>query len=146
MFKYLSLNDIVTAHLRVMKYTNDMEQAGVLYPERLKSAILRPQAEYFGEELFPTLWDKVGALTQSLIQEHPFNNGNKRTAFACLWLFLNRNGYRLKMSNSDAEEMMVAFTTEDKFKGDDGAKEIGRFLERNSEAIQGVKPATLRNP
>lgn len=136
MFKYLSLNDVVTTHLRVMKDTNDMEQAGVLYPERLKSAILRPQ-EYFGEELFPTLWDKVGALTQSLIQEHPFNNGNKRTAFACLWLFLKRNGYRLKMSNSDAEEMMGALTTEDKFKGYDGAKEIGSFLKRNSEPYKG---------
>lgn len=129
MVKYLTLNDVIAIHIKIMKDTDDIDQAGVLYPERLMSAVLRPQAEYFGRELYPTIWDKVGALTQAIIQDHIFNNGNKSTAFACLWLFLKRNGYNLKMSNHDVEAMMVAFTTEDRFKGDNGAKEIGRFLE-----------------
>ncbi|PTM56811.1 type II toxin-antitoxin system death-on-curing family toxin [Desmospora activa] len=128
MIKYLTLNEILAAHIKVMEEFDDIDQAGV-YPERLKSAILRPQAEYLGQELFPTIWDKAGALTQSIIQDHVFNNGNKRTAFACLWLFLKRNGYPLKMSNNDVVDMMVAFTTEDRFKGDNGAKEIGKFIE-----------------
>lgn len=130
MIRTLTLDEVLAIHLRVMQRFDDMDQAGVLHPDRLKSAIHRPDAEYFGKELFPTLWEKIGSLTQSIVQEHLFINGNKRTAFACIGMFLEKNGYSLEMSATDAEEMMVSFVMDDRFKGDDGPYQIGSVIEK----------------
>ncbi|PTX48132.1 death-on-curing family protein [Melghirimyces profundicolus] len=101
--------------------------------KRLKSAIQRQDAQYFGKKLFPTPWDKMGALTQSILQEHVFNNGNKRTAFACIGMFLVKNGYSLEMSNEDAEEMMVSFVTEERFKETMGLIKSDKSSNRSSK-------------
>jgi death on curing protein len=79
---YFTLEQIVEIHMKVMARYGEGEQARVMFPEKLASAVLRPQAVFFGQELFTTVWDKAGALVQSVAQEHIFHNGNKRTAFA----------------------------------------------------------------
>lgn len=127
---YLTLEQILQIHCRIMEEYGEGEQAGVMFKDKLLSAVLRPQAKYFGEELFPTIWDKTGALTQSLAQQHPFHNGNKRTAFVVLQVFLRVNGYSFQMPPQDAIEMMVDFVTKEQFKGEDGAKEIGKVIEK----------------
>lgn len=126
---YLTIENILFIHQEVMEKYGEGEQAGVMFPEKLVSAVLRPQAEYFGQELFPTIWDKVGALIQSIAQEHVFRNGNKRTAFAVAQIFLLANGYILDMDEKEAEDMMVVFVTEEQYKGNNGAYEIGRYIE-----------------
>jgi len=132
---YLSLEQILEIHHRVMDRYGEGEQAGVMFKDRLLSAIVRPQASYFGQELYPTLWDKVGALAQSLCQEHVFYNGNKRTAFAVIQLFLFINGFRLKASPKESEMMILDFVTDNRFKGDDGAREIGKIIREMAEKI-----------
>lgn len=61
----------------------------------LQSSIARPQATAFGEEAYPTLWDKAAALLHSLARNHAFVDGNKRTAWASAWAFLRLNGINL---------------------------------------------------
>jgi death on curing protein len=109
-----------------MELHGDEDQAGVMSADRFASAIERPQQIIFGEEIHPTLEQKAGALVQSLIQTHPFYNGNKRTALMCLDTFLQMNGYFLETST--AVDLMVQFATEEQFKGDSGAKEIGKVI------------------
>lgn len=48
-----------------------------------------------GAELYPTVVEKAASLGFSLIQNHPFVDGNKRTAHATLETFLVLNGYEI---------------------------------------------------
>jgi len=61
----------------------------------LQSAVARPQASAFGEDAYPTLWDKGAALLHSLVRNHAFVDGNKRTAWVSAWAFLRLNGIDL---------------------------------------------------
>ena len=61
----------------------------------LQAAVMRPQASVFGEDAYPTVWDKAAALLHSLATNHPFVDGNKRTAWTAAWLLLGLNGYSL---------------------------------------------------
>jgi death on curing protein len=62
----------------------------------LESALYRPQTGYYAD-----LIEEAAAIWESLAQNHPFVDGNKRTAFAAAYTFLAINGIRL---TADAEE------------------------------------------
>lgn len=61
----------------------------------IQSALARPQASFGGEDLYPTLLDKAAALFHSLIFNHAFLDGNKRTSITTTARFLYINGYEL---------------------------------------------------
>ena len=62
----------------------------------LESAVYRPQATFGGQDLYPDLFSKAAALGHSIIQNHPFVDGNKRVGFEAMRLMLRLNGYDLK--------------------------------------------------
>src|SRR5579863_7479341 len=70
--------------------------AGVRDPGLLEAALYRPQTGYYAD-----LIEEAAAIWESLAQNHPFVDGNKRTAFAATYTFLAINGIRL---TADAEE------------------------------------------
>jgi death-on-curing protein len=59
----------------------------------LLSCIVNPQRDFAGRDLYPTLASKAAILVYSMIKNHPFSDGNKRTAFVCGRVFLRMNGY-----------------------------------------------------
>ncbi|MBZ5644125.1 MAG: Fic family protein [Acidobacteriia bacterium] len=59
----------------------------------LESAVARPFQSAFGVDAYPTILDKAVALFHSLNSNHPFHDGNKRTAIIALDDFLVANGY-----------------------------------------------------
>lgn len=61
----------------------------------LHSAVARPFATFGGQELYASDFEKGAALFHSLIKNHPFMDGTKRTAFAAALFFLDRCGYSL---------------------------------------------------
>ncbi|OGY11507.1 MAG: hypothetical protein A3H88_01810 [Candidatus Blackburnbacteria bacterium RIFCSPLOWO2_02_FULL_44_9] len=61
----------------------------------LESAVARPQASFAGEDFYPTVFEKAAALMHSLLKNHPFVDGNKRTAYASAGIFLELNGFEL---------------------------------------------------
>src|SRR5882672_11115391 len=61
----------------------------------LHSAVARPFATFGGQELYPTDFEKAGALFHSLIKRHPFMDGTKRTAFAAALFFLESCGHSI---------------------------------------------------
>ena len=69
------------------------------------SAVARPFQTACGQEVFPTLPEKAAALFHSLIANHPFDNGNKRTAVIALDLFLSANGFFLYLENDPMYEL-----------------------------------------
>lgn len=73
----------------------------------LDSALMRPQASVFGQNAFPTLDVKAAALLHSLARNHPFLDGNKRTALAATAMFYLVNGYGLSAEQGELVALMV---------------------------------------
>lgn len=73
----------------------------------LESAILRSQTTFGGIDLYVTIFDKAAALMHSLLLNHPFVDGNKRTAVVCALAFLELNGFSLKVTDKDLERFAL---------------------------------------
>lgn len=136
MIRYLTPKQLLRLHYLVMERYGEGEQAGILFEDRFYSVIERPKMVVFDQKIHPTLWQKAGALVQSIVQEHPFHNGNKRTAFATLDLFLKINGYELNLSEQEAIDFMVRVATDCDLKGDEGPVHIGEIIESSSVILE----------
>lgn len=75
--------------------------------ELLEAAVLRPEASAFGEDAYPTLRDKAAALLHSLARNHPFTDGNKRTATVGTAFMLRVNGEAVAWQQDDALAMIM---------------------------------------
>lgn len=65
----------------------------------IQSAISRPFASFGGEDLYPSIFDKAAALFHSLMFNHAFVDGNKRTTISVTARFLAINGFSLEASD-----------------------------------------------
>ncbi|HSX58385.1 MAG TPA: type II toxin-antitoxin system death-on-curing family toxin [Candidatus Saccharimonadales bacterium] len=105
MAKFPTLEEIVAMHFRITEKTGGSQ--GVRDLGLLDSALGRPQASFGGEELYPTIFLKAAALVQSLSANHPFVDGNKRTALATLEYFLHLNGYEIEATQKEKVEFTL---------------------------------------
>lgn len=128
MTNFLTKEEVISAHYFMMRRMNDADQSGVKDRGLLESAVHRPQQSIFGEEAYPSLFDKAAALLESLVKNHCFHNGNKRTAYLAAKAFLLLNGYRLRMERKYAVEFVVDIAT-----GQHAWEAISRILEEHSE-------------
>ena len=106
---YLSVQQVLFPQHRLIAETGGAH--GLRDPGLLESAVARPRASYAGCELYPDLFAKTAALLDSLIRNHPFLDGNKRTGVAAASLFLRRNGWRLALSNEALEALALRVAT-----------------------------------
>ncbi|OGK14980.1 hypothetical protein A2774_01015 [Candidatus Roizmanbacteria bacterium RIFCSPHIGHO2_01_FULL_39_12c] len=67
----------------------------------IHSAVERPKASFAGKILYHSIWLQAAALIQSLIKNHPFEDGNKRTGFFSTLRFLNINGFDISTSKKE---------------------------------------------
>lgn len=74
----------------------------------LESAAARPAMTFGGEDLYPDLAAKAGALMHSLVMNHPFVDGNKRVGAAAAELFVLLNESRLDASDQELEGVTLA--------------------------------------
>lgn len=79
----------------------------------IQSAAGRPAATAFGQDAYPTVWEKAAALLQSLACNHGFADGNKRTAWLAAMSFLDVNGHPLDepVSQDAIVDLMLAVAT-----------------------------------
>lgn len=75
--------------------------AGVKDRKLLESAVARPMQSAGGDDAFEDVFEKAAALFHSLINNHPFYNGNKRTALIAAGVFLDENGFWLEGCSDD---------------------------------------------
>ena len=83
--RYLTLNEVLTLHDRLIVQTGG--SIGVRDIGRLESSLAQPRMTFDGAELYPTLAEKAATLGFSIIQNHPFLDGNKRTGHAAMEIF-----------------------------------------------------------
>ena len=98
--RYLTVQEALFIHFQVIERFGGMH--GVLNLAGLESAVARPQATIEGDDLYASV------LLHSLVLNHPFHDGNKRTAFTALGLFLHFNDMTLESSRTDAENLVVS--------------------------------------
>ena len=60
-----------------------------------------------GKDLYPSLVEKAAALGYSLIQNHPFLDGNKRTGHAVMEVFLSLNDFEIQSSVDEQENIIL---------------------------------------
>ena len=77
----------------------------------LGSALERPKASAFGEDAYPTLERKAAALVESIVRNHPMIDGNKRTAWFSLNLFLELNSSVLVCTHDEAFDFLIGIAT-----------------------------------
>lgn len=99
--KYLTAEQGLFLHVRIIEETGGSH--GVRDIGLLESAVARPQAVFEGEELYTNHFSKAAALVESLIRNHPFVDGDKRTGVAASAIFLRRNGWLLDVSSRELE-------------------------------------------
>ena len=99
-FDYIRVDDILAIHAdQIERYGGGQ---GIRDPGLLEAALFRPQTGYY-----PTLIDEASALWESLSQNHPFVDGNKRTAFAATYVFLAINGLDITATDDEAQDFVL---------------------------------------
>lgn len=95
----LSIQDICAMHEQIIESTGGDQ--GIHDLGLLESAIRNIDQTFDGKELYPTLFDKAGQLFYSLVKNHAFKDGNKRTAIWVLQFYLNLNNYKLYVTDDE---------------------------------------------
>lgn len=102
---YPDVSDVLLIHAKMIEFFGGRD--GVRDYFLLDSALERPKATFGGEDLYPSIFGKAAALIQSLILNHPFDDGNKRTAITTCALFLHLNGYEVNLPVKDSIEFTL---------------------------------------
>jgi death-on-curing protein len=127
--RWLTPEQVLFLHSRMVEETGGLH--GVRDLPMLLSAMGRPQATFSNQELYPDIYLKAGALLDSLIRNHPFLDGNMRTALAAAAIFLRLNGFSLEVNYGE----MVRFTLACA-QAQVGLEEIGLWLRENSVSVE----------
>lgn len=107
--KYLYPKQLAYLHEQIIQRSGGL--GGLRDQNLLESAVYRPQATFGGNELYADLFSKVAALGHSLLQNHPFVDGNKRTAFEAMRLMLRLNGFDLTASMKSKFAFVIKIAT-----------------------------------
>lgn len=124
--KFLNIAQVLAIHDRMIKLFGGSH--GVRDLGLIESAVARPQAGFGGKYLYKNIFDMTAALLQSLLKNHPFIDGNKRTALTSAAIFLEINGYKLK--NNHQEEVNFAIQVDNQNLSID---QISKWLKDHSE-------------
>ena len=108
--KYITLEEILRIHYQLIEDFGGAH--GVRDEGRMKSVVEAPRQEVFGKEQYSSLTSKAALYLRNIIGDHPFSDGNKRTAVTICGIFLIRNGSGFTSSQGDLEVFTVQVATE----------------------------------
>lgn len=104
--RFLTLGEVLSLHADLVETSGGA--TGVRDLGRVQAALAQPTATFAGEDLYPTVVDKAGALGFALVQGHAFVDGNKRIGHAAMEVFLMLNGFELIESVDEQERTILA--------------------------------------
>lgn len=118
--EFLTVDDLVELARRLLGDPPPLRDAGLL-----ASAAARPRATVFGEDAYPSLWEKAAALLHSIVTNHPLIDGNKRLSWLATAVFLLVNDIPADAAtNDDVYDLVIAVA-----EGRSGAREIAEIAE-----------------
>ncbi|WP_106399913.1 type II toxin-antitoxin system death-on-curing family toxin [Actinocorallia populi] len=99
---HLTAEQLIAINARHLGGTAAVRDAGLA-----ASAAARPATVAFGEEAYPTLAEKAAALLHSVLCNHPFVDGNKRTGWAACRTFLLMNGADSELGHDEVFDLVL---------------------------------------
>jgi len=106
----LTLEQLLELHALIIESTGG--SVGLRDLGRLEAALATQTQEVFGQELYGTLHEKAAAMIRGIVADHPFVDGNKRTAILVGLTFLERNGLRFVAKQGELEDFAVQVAVE----------------------------------
>jgi death-on-curing protein len=126
---YVSLEQVLELHaLQVGRFGGSV---GLRDRRALEAAVARPQMTFGGEDLYPDVQAKA-AILHSLVMNHPFVDGNKRTGAATAELFLNLNDVDLEAEDDELVAVTLAVA-----RGEVSAEALAIWLRQRSRHREG---------
>jgi death on curing protein len=93
----------------------------------LDAAVARPYQTFDGNDLYETVIEKAAAIFESIVMNHPFNDGNKRTGFLAMFTMLDAGGIALTAPQDEAYNFTIAVAT-----GEKNYDDIVEWLRQNT--------------
>ena len=109
MIRHLTFVEILKLHRQVIEQSGGA--LGLRDMGLLESAVNQPRMTFGEQELYPTLIDKASALCFSIVMNHPFIDGNKRTGHAAMETFLVLNGLEVSASVDEQEKIILSLAS-----------------------------------
>lgn len=81
--------------------------SGIRDKSLLASAVNAPFQTFMGNDLYPSIYDKAAQLCYGIANNHPFTDGNKRTALHSMYVYLIINGYDIIAPQQDVENLII---------------------------------------
>ena len=126
--RYLSLGEVVRLHEWLIESSGGA--SGIRDLGLLDSALAQPRATFDGRDLHPTVLDKAAALCASLVQNHPFVDGNKRVGHAAMATFLLLNGLEIVATTDEQERLILDLAA-----GRSGRGQLAAWLHTHTEKL-----------
>lgn len=104
--RWLTLAEVLSLHRRLIDQSGGLP--GLRDLGLLEASLAQPRQSFAGIDLYPSLTDKAAALGFSLIQNHPFVDGNKRIGHAAMEITLLLNGFELMAAVDESEVVILA--------------------------------------
>lgn len=107
---FIPIEEVVIIHEKMIEIGGG--SSGIRDIELLHAAIERSKASFGGKYLYRSVFEMGAAMLQSLVKNHPFVDGNKRTAFFATLRFFKRNNLTFQLENNEIVDFMVSVDTQ----------------------------------
>lgn len=125
--RFLALEEVLALHAEQIRRFGGAP--GLRDPALLASALAMPRATFGGEPLHATPWEAAAAYLFHLARNHPFVDGNKRTALAAALVFLGLNGFTVEAGDDAVTGLVVGVAS-----GAVSKSEAAVFLQHHGSA------------
>lgn len=127
MIHYLTMQQVLELHdLAVQEFGG---LAGIRDPNLLYSALETPKLAFGGQEIYPSIFEKAAAYLYHIARNHPFIDGNKRTAYFATRVFLEMNDTPKHFKKEDLEEVVIQVA-----QGNMAKEDLAEFLKTGKRA------------
>ena len=123
-----TVQDIYELHIQLEK--TFILASGIRDENLLASAVNTPFQTFMGNELYPSIYDKAAQLCYGIANNHPFTDGNKRTALHSIYVYLIINGFDITATRQDVENMIIDIAA-----GNMTNTELAQWLRENTVEI-----------
>ena len=118
----------------IIEFHNELEtvfrvSSGIRQMTLLESAVNLPFQTFDGNDLYPTIYDKAAKLCVGICNNHPFIDGNKRTALHTMFIFLSVQGIEFSYTDIEMEDIIVRIASREM-----SSVELSIWLRNKSES------------
>lgn len=100
-----TVQDIYELHIQLEK--TFILSSGIRDEKLLASAVNTPFQTFMGNDLYPSIYDKAAQLCYGIAKNHPFTDGNKRTALHSMYVYLIINGFDITATQQEVEDLII---------------------------------------